>query len=180
VIEGRAGFAVALRGAEVTAGRGLGAVEGGGGGDVEGGGGTVVVVVDVLVVVGSATAARSSGSPDLTTCPHACSAIAAKSKAANDHLARLSMVSPRTPRALSLAHLSGVFVFARQAPRGMVILGAGAALWAGLDADLGAALEGPSLFEAPMSTFLHVPPALPGSACVTVRFYRRRRTCWLR
>ena len=45
----------------------------------------------------------------------------------------------------------------------MVVLGAGAALGAGLDADLGAALEGPSLFEAPMSTFLHVPP-LPASA----------------
>jgi hypothetical protein len=40
----------------------------------------------------------------------------------------------------------------------VVVLGAGAALGAGLDTDLGAALEGPSLFEAPMSTFLHVPP----------------------
>ena len=60
----------------------------------------------------------------------------------------------------------------------MLVLGAGAALGAGLDADLGAALEGPSLFEAPMSTFLHVPP-LPGSAYVTRAFYRRGRRCWL-
>jgi hypothetical protein len=41
----------------------------------------------------------------------------------------------------------------------VVVLGVGAALGAGLDTGLGAALEGPSLFEAPMSTFLHVPPA---------------------
>jgi hypothetical protein len=79
---------------------------------------------------------------------------------------------------LALAHLSSV-VFARQTPRGVIVLGAGTALGAGLDTDLGAALEGPSLFEAPMSTFLHVPP-LPGSASVTKRFYRRPGQRWLR
>ncbi len=45
----------------------------------------------------------------------------------------------------------------------MFVLGVGTALRAGLDSDFGAALEGTCLFEAPMSTFLHVPPA-SGSA----------------
>ena len=40
----------------------------------------------------------------------------------------------------------------------MIVLRVGTALRAGLDGDLGAALERTCLFEAPMSTFLHVPP----------------------
>jgi hypothetical protein len=69
----------------------LGAVDGGGGEVVEGGGGRVVVV-DVDVVVGSATAARSSGSPDCTTWPQADMAMAARSRATNGHQARLCMM----------------------------------------------------------------------------------------
>jgi hypothetical protein len=144
----------------------VGAVDGGGGGGVvvDGGGGSVVVVdVDVEVVVGAATADRSRGRPDLVTSPHACRARAAMATAASSQRVRLIMLLPDSPpisawSLLALAHLGGVFVFTRQAPGRVVVLGAGAALGAGLDTDLGAALEGPSLFEAPMSTFLHVPP----------------------
>jgi len=59
--------------------------------------------------------------------------------------------------------LGGLVVFARPAPGGVLVLRVGAALGAGLYGDLGAALEGAGLFEAPMSTFLPVPP-LPASA----------------
>jgi len=152
----------------VAGGRGLGTVEGGGGGAVVGGGGGRVVVVEVVVVVGSATAARSSGIVEWMTWPHPWRANATSITATSGQRTRLFMVATRRYLfgPLALAHPGGVFVLARHAPGRVVVLGTGAALGAELDTDLGAALEGPSLFEAPMSTFFHVPP-LPGSACVT-------------
>jgi hypothetical protein len=59
----------------------------------------------------------------------------------------------------------------------VLVFGVGTALGAGLDGDLGAPLEGTRFLEAPMSTFLHVPP-LPGSVWVTSRFYRRPGQRW--